>query len=241
MPSKTMKTLTNKEANKDGASGVTSQETVVVVSRSFMEILIGGPYMQGSEEHTYGHAALRVFVSNEREFVYDYGRYGKKSITGSEGDGILRVWTSAEKYIISENSYKRITEGYIYPLAVNEAEAIILYFESRLASAKFRKERKDGEGVFMREYQLLEDYHAVQSNCTTVTMSGAKRSGVNIVHHPTKYLSYRGLSWAERQAAKTYDLPEGGVFMPADLKAMLEGAKADSVPRAYGKKEIYGK
>jgi hypothetical protein len=162
-------TLGVHEAKQKGALGKTSRKNDIVVSRPFMEILIGGPYAFDGEDHTYGHVALRVFMKNEREFVYDFGRYGLKWNLGSEGEGILRVWTSFQQYITSENFLGRTTDGFLYHLDEKEAEAIISYFEYKVNGIKIRKQRKDNPNdpngkVIMKEYRLSENYHAVNSS-----------------------------------------------------------------------------
>jgi hypothetical protein len=72
-------------------------------------------------------------------------------------------------------------------------------------------------------------------------MSGVSQSGVNIVYNPSKYLEFRGLSWTEKQVAKASGVPMSSIFMPADLKAMLEGGKSAGIERAYDKRKTYAK
>jgi hypothetical protein len=91
----------------------------------------------------------------------------------------------------------------------------------------------------MTPYKITKDYHAVQSNCTTVTLDGTKPSGIDVYHNAQKYQELRGLSWTERQAAKTQTYPAGGIFMPFDLQAMLEGAKTEGAKYVYNKKNTY--
>jgi hypothetical protein len=45
----------------------------------------------------------------------------------------------------------------------------------------------------------------------------------------------RGLSFLERQAARTQTKPQDGIFMPADLQAMLEA----NTEAHYDKKNVY--
>lgn len=42
------------------------------------------------------------------------------------------------------------------------------------------------------------------------------------MQNPAKFNEMRGLSFIERQAARTQSSPKDGIFMPADLQAMLE-------------------
>lgn len=65
-------------------------------------------------------------------------------------------------------------------------------------------------------------YHPTTNDCKTVTIAGAKVSGKSIVQNPAKFNEMRCLSFIERQAARTQSSPKDGIFMPADLQAMLE-------------------
>lgn len=68
-----------------------------------------------------------------------------------------------------------------------------------------------------------------------MTIDGAKISGKAIVQNPSEYNEMRGLSWVERQAARTQKATQDGIFMPADLQAMLEG----NTEARYDKKNVY--
>jgi hypothetical protein len=226
------KTTVSASDAKKGVSGKTTRTNIVTVSRPYMEILIGGHYILDGEEHTYGHVALRVFVKKERDFVYDFGRYGKTwGVFRDEGDGILRVWSSFEEYISSENAYKRITTGFMYYLEISRANTVISHFEEKIKTATKNGKR----GTFMTSYILKENYHAVRNNCTTITISGSKKSGKTIVYNPFEYLGYRGLTTTEKMAAHTQKGPEDIIFMPEDFREMLEGNKT----QPYDKKNIY--
>ncbi|TWD51581.1 hypothetical protein [Pseudomonas sp. SJZ131] len=218
-------------AKNAGAPGKTTKTNQVVVSGSYMEILIGGPYARDKEEHLFGHAALHVFVGGN-DFIYDFGRYGRTwGNFDSEGEGVLNVWTSFKTYISGENSLGRVTTGFVYNLDKAKAQAIVAYFDGVIAQKK--EIRKKTAAV--TRYVLLGDYHPTVNNCTTVTIDGAKISGKPIVQNPSEYSEMRGLSWVERQAARTQKSTQDGIFMPADLQAMLEG----NTEARYDKKNIY--
>jgi len=235
--------LSQSEAKNTGASGDTTKTNTVVVSRPFMEILIGGPYTKNRKDHTYGHAALRVFIAEGQEFVYDYGRYGKTWAGGSEGEGILRFWNSFSAYITGENALGRTTVGFVYYLEKQQAEAIVNYFGGVIAAGKQQGQPKKNEKdvVVVTTYRLANDYHAIQSNCVTISLDGTKASGINVYHNPEKYQELRGMSWTEKLAAKTQSYPKNAIFMPFDLQEMLEGAKTGGAKNSYNRRETYKK
>ncbi|MFJ2526779.1 hypothetical protein [Pseudomonas helmanticensis] len=224
---------TKQAAKTSGASGKTTRTNRLAVSGAFMEILIGGPYTLKGEDHTYGHAALRVVVGG-KDITYDFGRYG--SVWGafkSEGEGILNVWTSFNAYITNENRYGRTTTGFVYYLGNKEAEAVNAHFDGVIA----RKKELRAKFPTSTRYLLPESYQPTTNNCTTMTIDGAKVSGKPIIQKPEQYAELRGLSWVERQATHTQSSPRDGIFMPADFQAMLEG----NTEARYDKKNIYKK
>lgn len=228
-PTKT--TSTTQAAKNTGASGKTTTTNQVVVSGAYMEVLVGGPYTRNNEEHPFGHAALRVVVGSQ-DVTYDFGRYGRTWGTfDSEGEGVLNVWTSFRAYIAGENSLGRTTTGFVYFLDNATAKTIIAHFDGVVAQKKELR-RKTATSA---RYVLPSNYHPTSNNCTTVTIVGAKISGKPIVQNPAKYSEMRGLSFIERQAARAQTKPQDGIFMPADLQAMLEG----NTEVRYDKKNVY--
>lgn len=222
---------TTETAKSTGASGKTTKTNQLVVSGAYMEILVGGPYTRDKEEHLFGHAALHVVVGG-KDVTYDFGRYGKTWGTfDSEGEGVLNVWTSFKAYISGENSLGRTTTGFVYSLDKAKAEAVIAHFDGIVAQ---KKEIRKKTATAAR-YVLPGDYHPTTNNCTTVTIEGAKASGKAIVQNPSEYREMRGLSWVERQAARTQKSTQDGIFMPADFEAMLEG----NTEARYDKKNVY--
>ncbi|WP_426200667.1 hypothetical protein [Pseudomonas sp. TWP3-1] len=198
-----------------------------------MEILIGGPYTLKGEDHTYGHAALRIVVGG-KDITYDFGRYGLVWGTfKSEGEGIFNVWTSFSAYIANENRYGRTTTGFVYYLDNKKAEAVNEHFAGVIA----RKKEVRMKFPTSTRYLLPESYQPTTNNCTTMTIEGAKASGKMIVQNPELYAELRGLSWVERQATHTQSSPRDGIFMPADFQAMLEG----NTEARYDKKNVYKK
>lgn len=228
----TQKNVEVRTAKKQGVDGKTSRKTQILVSGPYMEILIGGSYTESNkEEVAYGHAALRV-VADGKDTTYDFGRYGLKyGIFKSRGEGILRVWNNFSFYIAGENDYGRQTVGFVYLLEQEEALKIHDFFARLIRSAERRKPKAKA-----KVYRLKQDYHATAYNCTTMTIDGAQQSGKQIVYNPEAHAKRQGLTFIEDMAATGQSRPVHGIFMPADLRSMLE---ANTVC-PYTKKNIYG-
>lgn len=202
--------VTEKQA-RQGVTGKTGQLTTIQVTQPSIEILIGGPY----SNHTYGHAALRVVTLNE-ERLYDYGRYGETwGIFGSEGEGVLRVWNSARAYIASENSLGRVTTGCTYAISDEKAKAVKAHFDQKVAG------KKPIEGTKSMKSYRIDDYHAIGSNCATLTMGGAKVAIPDLDKNGSQFNKGRGLSTTEKLAARARGWP-AQLFMPADIQALLD-------------------
>jgi hypothetical protein len=199
---------------KDGLGIMTKQETTIKLNTPTLEILIGGPYTVNGEEHTYGHVALRVITQTD-EHIYDFGRYNGE--TGPFGQGRLRVWTLFSKYIVSENATGRVTTGFIYRISQAAAEKVNSHY-SRLIGGRHVLR---AYGDYMKEYRLADDYHALNNNCATTSMSGVREVITDLDFNVSKYNEGGGMSSAERFAAKVSGWPST-IFMPADLQKMLE-------------------
>ncbi|MDR2820157.1 MAG: hypothetical protein LBB60_06485 [Desulfovibrio sp.] len=219
-------------AKKQGVDGKTSRKTQILVSGPYMEILIGGPYTKSNrEEVTYGHTALRVVVDGT-DTTYDFGRYGREwGPFDSRGEGILKVWNDFSSFIAGENAYGRQTVGFVYPLEQEEARKIHGFFTGLICSAENRKSMANA-----KVYRLQQNYHATSYNCTTITIDGAQQTGKQIVYNPEAHAKRQGLTFIEDMAATGQSRPVHGIFMPADLRSMLE---ANTVC-PYTKKNIYG-
>lgn len=87
----------------------------------------------------------------------------------------------------------------------------------------------------MKEYRLASDYHALKNNCVTVSMSGARLAIQGLDFNVSKHNMGRGMSMAERAGARISGWPDH-IFMPADLKAMLEA----NTRRPPNKIEMFG-
>jgi len=197
-----------------GLAVKTGRNTTIIVKTASLQILIGGPYTDArGEVHTYGHAALRV-TTDDKDRIYDFGRYGGER--GPTGQGRLRVWSDFQRYIASQNSYRRITTGFHYDVSSPQAEQIHKHFDQLFTGRPVIK----SFGQHMTEYRLADDYHALSNNCVTITMTGAKLAIPSLDHNVASHNKGRGMSFTERTAARVAGWP-GHIFMPEDLQAML--------------------
>jgi hypothetical protein len=221
---------------KYGLSISTQQVTTIQVQSSAIQLLIGGPYTRFGEEHTYGHVALRV-VTPDDERVYDFGRYNGER--GPFGQGRLRVWTKFSKYIASENSLGRVTTGFLYRVSVQSAGQVNAHFKNLIGTRPALKTSEDQtNGAYMSEYRLANDYHALNNNCATTSMDGARVAVKDLDFNVAKYNEGRGMSTSEQYGAKIAGWPPK-IFMPADLQRMLEenpNRRPDKIERFGGKK-----
>ena len=200
---------------------VQSNQTVVddkLKPTAELQILVGGPYTLGGEEHRYGHTALRIKTLSS-DLTYDFGRYGDvRGIFGESGDGILRVWSDFATYIKGENALSRVTTGFVYPVFDHQAAAVRTYFDGLIAGGKALLS-KDRAG--MKTYKLATDYHALAPNCTTLSLDGAKQAIPNIDSGSDKFNKPEDvLTRTERLALAA----KGGaprLFLPANLQAIL--------------------
>jgi hypothetical protein len=211
------------EKLRTGVGILTNQVTTLQVHTPSIEILIGGPYkLKNGEEHNYGHAALRVITTTE-ERIYDFGRYGAtKGLFGAQGEGILRVWDKFETYIAGENAYGRITTGFSYPTTNEKSTAVINYFNSVTSKAIERTAKHPHQ----REFKLPKDYDAIDNNCATTTLNGAKIALPDIDADAAQYNLGRGMSDVEKKAAKVQSFGwPSHIFMPADVQEMLKNNK----------------
>lgn len=217
--------ITREAAQNEGASGTTGKKNDIHLTRPhFMQVLIGSRYVTDNDEHNYGHTALRIFIKDKLELIYDFGRYGnvvgEKSVTG---DGILRVWTNSSlAYFATERMYgtklMRKTSCYKYYLDESACRNIMNFFHN-LEKKKIKNVPKKFD-----EYKLATDYHAILFNCTTLTIEGAKKSNKPFVYKPRKFRNYIGLTTQEQVLARMcIENPPDLIFMPEDLRAMIKG------------------
>jgi hypothetical protein len=187
-------------------------------------LLIGGPYRKHEKDMPYGHVALRV-VNEGSDHTYDYGRYGQTwGIGDSKGEGMLRVWTDFSKYIAGENSTGRTTTGYTFTVTPEEAKRVDDHFSGKIAGLSPNQDRG-----YMKQYRLADDYDALGSNCTTLSVEGAKEAIPNVDATASSFNNGRGLGLTDKMAARVKGWPTH-IFMPADLGAMLSGMSGSDKP-----------
>ncbi len=179
-----------------------------------VEVLIGGPY----GDTPYGHVALRV-TGPGYDYVYDYGRYGRTwGIGGSEGEGQLRVWTDFSRYIAGQNATGRTTYAYSYETTPEQDQQAIAHFNAAILGIESNLSRGD----YMNQY-LIDNYHAANNNCTTVTLSGLQQALPAELYTAINDVSQaegRGLSgfqWIAFQVAHD----GSDVSLPLDLRATI--------------------
>ena len=220
-------TVVTEKAARSGVQGMTGGTTKIQVQLASVEILVGGPY----KNRSYGHAALHV-VTKEGERVYDYGRYGNTwGVGDSEGEGILNVWTNFNVYIASENSLGRITTGFVYEVQEEKAKAINDFFVTKIGG---KKPKAFGRS---KSVYVIEDYYALGTNCTTLTVQAAKVALPNIDREASIYNKGRGLGIMEKGLVQMSGWPPH-IFMPTDLQKMIEGDSSGKLKRikTYGSK-----
>lgn len=166
--------------------------------------------------------------------TYDYGRYGKVwGKFNSEGEGILRVWTNFSKYIAGENASGRTTTGFAFKTTPAEAKAINDYFNGLIGGSKPTQDRG-----YMKQHKIKSDYHALKSNCTTLTIDGTKQAFPKFASDSASFNVGNGLGTTEKLAARWEGWPKR-LFMPADLKNHISSLKGGSAP--YETKTYSGK
>ncbi len=190
---------------------------------ALVEFLIGGPYEKHGKLHPYGHVALHVKTSSH-DLTYDYGRYGKVwGLGGSEGDGMLRVWSQFKRYIRSENATNRTTIGYVFQISEHKANKIIAHYKNKINSQKPNQDRG-----FMKQYKI-NNYHALTSNCTTISIDGTEAALPDIMLGSKAFNVGGGLDFTDKIVAKYEGWPEH-LFMPSDLDHFLSSLTKDKAP-----------
>jgi hypothetical protein len=234
--------------------------------RPYMEVYVCDKYLKYKDKektivdslNTYGHVALAVVVPGIKKQVYDFGRYSDADFESSyplndkfnySSWGILNVWDDPETYIEHEKSYKRRIVGFRYYLSKPQARLILDFFQKKIDRKLRTEQEHDGVKV---SYCLKDEYMALSSNCTTMSIDGMKAtgikglivgryslvSGVNVVRG-NSFCTFRGLYGKTKGAAAAayqYIQPIDGLFMPLDFEQML--LKNDE--RRYDEPFTYG-
>lgn len=210
------------------ARTVPPSESVVeakIAPDSELHMLIGGPYVAGGEEHRYGHTALRIKTPSS-DITYDFGRYGRVTGDfGAEGEGILRVWTNFSKYISGENALGRTTKGFVYRIFAHQTAPATNFYNSLIATGE-RMPEKERARSWLQVHKLTRNYHALNYNCTTLSLDGIKQILPSYERGSEDYIEPAAvLSFSERMALKVTGVP-ARLFLPANLQSFL----SDSPP-----------
>lgn len=214
-------------------SSSTRPKKVIVDEQAVLCLLVGGPYTDNKENEfrPYGHVALRI-ITGGHDITYDYGRYGRTwGIGDSEGEGMLNIWTSFNEYIAAENSLGRLTKEFRFHIKKRDADEIKKHFDNKIGGKKLI--RDDG---FRKRYRI-EDYHALKTNCTTMSIDGALIALPFLMQGSEKYNEGNGLGRKEKLAAEVAGWPKR-IFMPRDLDNFLSSLSGKNAPyetKTHGK------
>lgn len=205
------------------ATFATIAEVHASAKEEFVEFLIGD---RTKETRKWGHVSLRV-NSAGKDLIFDFGRYGRMwgKRDASEGDPILRVWNSG-----SYPTYKRlhledggITRAFRFESTLERNRRILQYFSSMTSGAAIQS-RNRSFTAYVANYKT---FHAVEVNCTTVSIDAFLRGFPEFNLHHIGYSTARDLEFYLRGAAQgsgQYDQEERAwprVWWPLDLMALL--------------------
>jgi hypothetical protein len=200
---------------KAGVRATTNQFTQIQVRMASLELLVGGPF----KDHPYGHTALRV-TTKDQDIVFDYGRYRNTwGLGSSEGEGILNVWNDFNAYIKEENSFGRITTGFVYETSEENARNVLRFYDQKISGKPVLGTTR------LKKIVHIDTYNALGPNCTTLSVAAAKTIFPNIDQEWPKYQQGRGLGMMEKAAVSAKGWPKF-IFMPADLQEMLGSPNA---------------
>ncbi|WP_169313874.1 SpvB/TcaC N-terminal domain-containing protein [Stackebrandtia nassauensis] len=216
------------QAPKTSGSATSAAPAKPTDTRYRIELLIGGPYKKDGKDHPYGHAAVRV-VTPDADTTYDFGRYGKTWGTGgSEGEGMLNVWTNFAAYIASENSYGRETTGFSFVVTPEQAAAVTSFFSALTKGLKPKLTEKN-----MTRFRLSSDYHALTCNCTTISLDALEKAFPGFQSKASSFNTGRGLDGTDKLAVNFAGWPKH-LFMPADAKAYLQSTEFSALLAQWG-------
>lgn len=193
---------------------------------SALEIIVNLP----QKGNPIGHVAVRMRTFDEdREVVYDFGRYGK--VWGKlrlQGEGILRVWRgprAVQAYMERGTVFRRAL-GFVIEVSEQEERRILAFYEARLKEALWSR---PGRGH--SKYRLPRDYDGVTMQCAAFALLGLRtiwpRERWERVLAP-RFNRGRGLGPESRayyfETQKRLGLNE--VMLPLDLIAAMRHARA---------------
>lgn len=175
-------------------------------------------------ETKWGHVSLRV-VNNEKDFVFDFGRYGAMwGFFNTEGAPILRVWkNSAQAHL----NYLKKGGGAVteirFEASEEQADNVMKFFDEMI------KGRKPYSTSLRTDYYDTKapNFHSITHNCTTVAIAAFLKGFPDYNVNNTSYAKAVDLAGIFRVAAQrhAYNSKRSQwqhVWWPMDLKVLLE-------------------
>lgn len=188
---------------------------------SYVEFLIGD---RNPPKRKWGHVSLHV-VDADHDLIFDFGRYGAMWGKQAEGEPILRVWNhqlaAYRSYNLADGG---ITRRYRFPSTVQRNKAIIDFFDTLARSGKVRTKT----GSFTAYVANYKTFHAVEVNCTTISIDGFMRGFPEYNLHQSQYSEGRSLEFYLFAAATGHGGYDSGerrwsrIWWPLDLMAELD-------------------
>lgn len=190
----------------------------------FVEFIIGD---RTEETRKWGHVSLRVSTGG-RDYIFDFGRYGRMwgKRDASEGEPILRVWKSG-KYSTYRNLHLKdggTTRRFQFASTPTRSARILDYFAAMTKGAPLQLTNSSFD-AYIANYKT---FHAVEVNCTTVSIDAFEKGFPEIRLHQPRYSVARDLNFFLKGAAQSsgqYDSSEMNwprVWWPLDLMAVLD-------------------
>lgn len=193
-------------------------------NRDFVEFLIGD---RTKDTRKWGHVSLRV-NSGGKDLIFDFGRYGRMwgKRDASEGEPILRVWNSG-----SYSTYRNLhlkdggtTRAFRFASTPDRSRRILQYLNAMTNGAAVQLKNKS----FTAYIANYKNFHAVEVNCTTVSIDAFHQGFPEYNLHQMSYSTARDLEFYLRGAAQG----SGGfisderawprIWWPLDLMALLD-------------------
>lgn len=208
-------------ALRASAQDATTTSAASPEERPYVEFIVGDRI---DPVRKWGHVSLRV-VDATRDFIFDFGRYGRMWGKDAEGDPILRVWEhqypAHRKYHLSEGG---TTRRYRFQSTLERNSAILAHFEEMVRNGKPYTKSKQ----WIAYYADYKTFHAVEVNCTTVAIEGFMVGFPEYNLNQSRYATARTLGFFLRGLAQNHGHYDSGsdtwskIWWPLDLKALLE-------------------
>lgn len=179
----------------------------------------------------WGHVSLRVYEDDpliegdEKDLIFDFGRYARMWNKDIEGDPILRVWeNSVDAYIRYHKKDGGTTKRYTFESTPERNAMILAYYQD--AVDRGRRHASDDHWT---SWELgTRAFHAVDFNCTTIAIAAFMQGFPEYNLNVKAYSKARTLNFFLRNYAKQ----AGGysssserwsiIWWPLDLRAVLE-------------------